>query len=267
MDSCRALWLSTVVLGVACSAQAAPATFTGRLTIYDSGGSGAFGSWAVSSAGTASYDPGSQAFTLPSSAFVRDSYTPVGFTANASPNSIYVIGQIVNQASGAGSFGPSPGGFGGVMAANRNQILNLGIVPLPNIFSSFILPTAIGVSTTQSEMVAILTNAVSVEIIGKGWTTGTVSVDDSPTFSIPGSVRTLTTVSGTNQLGAQGGRSRWCRRIGCGSGAPRPTSARATRPCSSTSPWPSPEACRWWASRWPCVCSLRSDGREASSSR
>ena len=56
-------------------------------------------------------------------------------------------------------------------------------------------------------MASLFGNGITVSQTGFGWRTGAVVVDDQPTgFStVPGSVHTLTTITGTNQLGAGGG--------------------------------------------------------------
>ena len=139
------------------------ASFTGTLTHFNGAGTGLGPAVpGVTGSGSANYDTVAFSFTVPSSVFATNRTTPVpGFTPNASPNSIYIIGQVANQSNGAGSFGPG-GGFGGTMNTGLDVTVQLGIVPLPNVFGSVPFPLNVGVPGTVVDSFNISANVVTV---------------------------------------------------------------------------------------------------------
>ena len=131
------------------------------------------------------------------------------------PNLFYVIGQVINLNSQAGTLGTGSGpggGFGGTLGAGLVNHVLLGLVPLPNVFGDLGIPLNIGSPGTYSSSAVISANAVTISVIATGWSTGVVQFDDRAegTLSTGGlpfanPVITSGTVTGSNLLGPNGG--------------------------------------------------------------
>ncbi len=182
-------------------AMAQTADFTGTLTTFTGGGAGIpTTATGLPGSGTG-VTFGGGAFTLPAGVFVANSTSPVGFTANATPNSIYTIRTITNSSSNAGSFS----GSSGVMGSGSNVTVELGIVPLPNVFGSLVLPVNVGSPGSVVATASILANAVTVTVIAASWTTGMITVSDQTVSAPTATTASSATATGTNSLTANGG--------------------------------------------------------------
>ena len=168
---------------------AAPVGFTATLTTFTGGGSGLPASpTPLVASGVASVTGSS--ISLPASVFVVNSFTPTGTAAGGTvplpptPYSIWIIGQVVNQASLAGSVGPAggpAGGFGGSIGTGSTITVLLGLVGLPptSPAGSLILPVNVGsAGFSATTMASILPNAVTVTVTGTGWSTGSITFND-----------------------------------------------------------------------------------------
>jgi hypothetical protein len=214
MVRCRsalcALALLALLFFVTAPALAASATFTGTLSVVAGGGRSGFPiASSATGGGPGAYDVGTFAFTLPTAAFVTTRTTPIGWSASAPANTLYTIRSVSTQSSGAGSFGPGAApssGFGGLMDTGLDVLLELGIVPMPNVFGSILIPVHVGVAGTSVATVNITANVVTVSVVGTGWTTGTISVSDQTASAPTATTATTFTAVGTNSLGASGGQ-------------------------------------------------------------
>ena len=195
------LWLSTPVF-------AAVVDFTGTLTLATSA---PFTGDPIPDVGGLMTDlAADHAFSVGASAFVLPLQSAVvGWSANAPGNSIYIINQTTEAISGAGSFGPGQGpggGFGGTLPSGVISKTFIGIVPLAQAYGTIVLPLDAGTPTTVVAKAAILSNAVTVEFIGTGWTTGMISDVETPGQTTPNAAPSSYTTTGTNMIGSsQGG--------------------------------------------------------------
>lgn len=202
----KLLGFALVALVVMSAPAAAQLTdFTGSLSLFVDTGSGlpatATPIFGLGTGALFAADAGS--FTIPAGVFTRHTSSAVGFTANASPNSIYTIRNVTNSSNLTGTFAGTPGTgpYGGVMDLGSSLTVELGIVPLLTVLGSFAIPLRIGAPGTVTAMGAVLTNAITVSVIGTGWTTGSISLVTN-TISPPSSA----IFSGSNTLDASGGR-------------------------------------------------------------
>lgn len=193
--------IGAVLLSVPALAQTAD--FTGSLTTFTGGGSGIpTTATGITGAGTGvSFASDGGSFTLPSAVFVNDSSSPVGFTPNASPNSIYTIRTVTNSSNLSGTFS----GATGAMGSGSSVLVELGIVPFPMVFASLVLPVNVGLAGTATATAAILTNAVTVTVIANGWTTGMITVSDQTISAPTATTASSATATGTNSLTPSGG--------------------------------------------------------------
>lgn len=148
-------------------------------------------------------------FAIQASAFVLPLQSaPGGWTTQAPSNSLYIIGQTTEGASGAGTFGPGQGpsgGFGGTLPAGIVSKTFIGIVPFTAAYGTVVLPLPAGSPTTVTAMAAILSNAVTVEFIGENWTTGMISGQETVNQTTPNATLSSYVTTGTNNLLSSGG--------------------------------------------------------------
>jgi len=188
---------------------AGTADFTGTLSTFTGGGQGIpttttplFGS------GTGvNFASNGAAFTIPAAAFTANVTGPVGFTPNASANSIYTIRTVTNSSSNPGSFSGTAGSgpYTGTMGSGSSVLVELGIVPLPMVFGSLVLPVNVGSPGTVTAMAGVLANNVTVTVIASGWTTGMITVSDQTVSAPTATIASSATATGTNSLTASGG--------------------------------------------------------------
>jgi hypothetical protein len=208
----RSLKLAVIAFaGVVLSlpAFAATADMTGSITTFTGGGTG-LPTTAAPLPGSAlgvSFASNGGSFTLPSAVWIANSTSPVGFTPNASPNSIYTIRTITNSSNNSGSFSGTAGTgpYTGIMGSGSNVTVELGLVPLPNVFGGLVLPVNVGSPGTVTAMALILTNAVTVTVQANGWTTGVITINDQTVSAPTATTATTGTATGTNNLSASGG--------------------------------------------------------------
>ena len=196
----RSFAVAVAIVGLMLSgpAIAAPTSFTATITTFTGGGSGlpttatplpgcigtgleCIGSLTSVSASSVGISAG--IFTANQ---FNVSATNAGGTVPLPPTpfSIYVIGQIVNQSSLAGSLsagGGPGGGFGGNLGGGSLITVLLGLVGLPptSPAGSLVLPVNVGSSSTVTTMASILPNAVTVTVGAAEWTTGSITFNDA----------------------------------------------------------------------------------------
>ena len=188
---------------------ASTADFTGTLSTFTGGGAGIpttttplFGS------GTGvNFASNGAAFTIPAAAFTANVTGPVGWTSAAAANSIYTIRTVTNSTSNAGVFSQCGvcGAYTGTMGSGSAVLVELGIVPLPMVFGSLVLPVNVGSAGNVTAMAAVLGNAVTVTVIADGWTTGMITVSDQTVGAPTATIASSATTTGTNSLTASGG--------------------------------------------------------------
>jgi len=188
---------------------ASTADMTGSITTFTGGGTG-LPTTATPLPGSAlgvSFASNGGSFTLPSAVFVNNSTSPVGFTPAAPANSIYTIRTITNSSNNPGSFSGTAGTgpYTGTMGTGALVTVELGIVPLPNVFGNIVLPVNVGSAGTVTAMAAVLANAVTVTVIANQWTTGQVIINDQTAGAPTATTATQGTATGTNNLSANGG--------------------------------------------------------------
>ncbi len=169
---------------------AAPTAFTATLSTFTGGGVSGVPTSVTPLVASGIASVTGSSISLPASVFVVNAFTPSATNAGGTvplpptPYSIYIIGQIVNQASLAGTVGAGgapAGGFGGSIGTGSLITVLLGLVGLPptSPAGSLVLPVNVGVSNfTATTMAAILPNAVTVTVTGTGWTTGSITYND-----------------------------------------------------------------------------------------
>ena len=190
------------------AAGAQTADFSGTLSTF-TGGGGSIPTTATPIAGGAegiSFGLGGSGFTIPAGVFTLNTTTPAGFTANASPSSFYTIRSITNTSNGPGTFSTGALGYGGVMGTGSDVAVELGIVPLPNVFGSLVLPINVGSSGTAIATASILANRITLSVAGQSWTTATVIVSDQTASAPTATTASSATVAGSNSLTANGGQ-------------------------------------------------------------
>jgi len=92
------------------------------------------------------------------------------------------------------------------MDTGLDIVLEIGLVPLQNVFGTVLIPIHVGVAGTNVATVAITANVVTVSVVGTGWTTGAISVSDQTVSAPTATTVTTFTAVGTNSLGASGGQ-------------------------------------------------------------
>lgn len=190
---------------------ASTADFTGTLSTFTGSGAGIpTTTTPLSGSGNVNFASNGGSFTIPSAAFIANATSVVGWTSSAAANSIYTIRTVTNSSNLPGVFNKclSCGAYTGTMGSGSAVLVELGIVPLPMVFGSLVLPVNVGSAGTVTAMAAVLANAVTVTVIAGGWTTGMITVSDQtggvsqPTAT----VASTATTTGTNSLTAGGGQ-------------------------------------------------------------
>jgi hypothetical protein len=92
------------------------------------------------------------------------------------------------------------------MNTGRNTSVELGIVPLPMVFGSFVMPIHVGVPGTTSFVAGITANVITVSVVGTRWTTGSISASDQTASAPSATVASTFLAAGTNNLTAGGGQ-------------------------------------------------------------
>jgi hypothetical protein len=165
-----------------------PGTFTGSLTIFVGEGTGLPGtpgnllSYPNYRSDLAVDQPLTPIAFAPG-LFSDDRFEPMATAAGGSvplpttPLAIYVIGQVVNQSTGASSFAPGmgpAGGFGGTMDLGSAIHSLLGLSGVQGTFGSIVVPLGAGRTGTQTAMARVVGNPLTVTAYGTGWTTGRI---------------------------------------------------------------------------------------------
>jgi hypothetical protein len=166
----------------------------------------------------------SAGFAIGGGVFADDFFFPEGTLQGGTiplstiPGGFYVLGQVVNQSSGPGVLaaggGPS-GGFGGALSTGIVRRLLIGTSPLPNVFGSLRVLSSAGTPGGGVATGVVLGVSHAVTVLRSGWTTGTITYDDTllgtalPSGTqIPNRFATMGTAMGSNQLGPNGGSIR-----------------------------------------------------------
>lgn len=219
--------IASVTLAVIGAVVLSTPVFAAVLTAYTGGGSGIPASPTGLSnsgpGGLTTYNGGSS-FSFGSAVFTQDSFVADATTGGGPtplptpPSSVYVIGTITNQISAAGtitSAGGPGGGWGGTLGTGSALTVILGINSVPGVsFGNLLLPINAGSTATVTAMASVIANAVTVTVSGAGWTTGSITYNDTNLGTTTGGVTmaavtnpfaTLGTTTGTNNLGSTPG--------------------------------------------------------------
>jgi hypothetical protein len=216
---------------------ASTADFTGTLSTFTGGGTGIpTTTTPLLGSGTGvSFASNGGSFTIPSAAFTANVTGPVGWTSAAAANSIYTIRTVTNSSNLAGSFSGTAGSgpYTGTLGSGSSVLVELGIVPLPMVFGSLVLPVNVGSAGTVTAMAGVLSNPVTVTVIASGWTTGMITVSDQTVSAPTATTASSAVATGTNNLTANGGSITFVTRR-CRPGLPRSPQARLGSPEPTT---------------------------------